>query len=37
MRKIWPFMRALAVGDDGAEAVAEFLHDDAGIHARAAP
>src|SRR5438445_725114 len=24
--------RALSVGDDGAEAVAEFLDDDAGIH-----
>ena len=31
-----PLHGALAVGDDGAEAVAEFLDDDAGIHARGA-
>ena len=28
--------RALAVGDDGAETVAELLHDHAGVHARRA-
>ena len=34
MRKIWPFIEPWPLAMIGAEAVAEFLHDDARIHAR---
>ena len=34
MRKSWPCHFALAVGDDGAESLAEFLDDDGGTQTR---